>query len=233
MNNRESGRFISKIEQMEKEALSQISNASSRGDLEGINRLSRLVSGCRYAKSQLESLIQFVDGLERVFKGRSATLPQVLPGSLEPRGPKHATSPRSSSGRGACKQIRGAWVDAQISSGHLLRRISPTVYDLGDSETLVGVACATERPKIPNKWFLGLPDKLYQVIVLLCQNDSGNLFDFVLPLKAFENLFQMLSRSDGQVKFHVEKSGRTTMLRIPGGEYLTLDPFLGNYNPLS
>ena len=233
MTSGEIGRFIYKIEQMEKEALSQIGDASSKGDLEGINRLSRLVSGCRYAKSQSESLIQFVDGLESVFKGRSATLPQILPGPLKPKGPKQTTSSRTSSGRGACKQIRGAWVDAQTSSGYLLRRISPTVYDLGDSETLVGVACATERPKIPNKWFLGLPDKLYQVIVLLCQNDSGNLLDFVLPLQAFENIFQRLSRSDGQVKFHVEKNGRTTMLRIPGGEHLTLDPFLGNYSPLS
>ena len=74
---------------------------------------------------------------------------------------------------------------------------------------LVAIAAATEGTSpSDNKWWLGLPDKEYDIVVLLCLTDSGELLDFVFPREFVEKIWSQLSRDyNHEVKFHVVQSG--------------------------
>lgn len=98
----------------------------------------------------------------------------------------------------------------------------------------VGIATATER--IPNRWFLGLPDQKFDSVVLICEHDGRDL-EFVLPTECVERIWPRLSREErnGHVKFHVERPEGLIgqfELRILGGEAVDVTPYLGNFEPL-
>lgn len=96
----------------------------------------------------------------------------------------------------------------------------------------VGIAFANELAERPRKWFLGLPDEQTDVVVLLCRALDRSMHDLVLPLADLGDLWKQLSRSKGQVKFHVEQKDREFYLVVPRGEPLVVTKYKANYRPL-
>src|SRR5262249_35031731 len=65
----------------------------------------------------------------------------------------------------------------------------------------VGVAYARESKK--DRWFLGLAEDQFEHAVLLCEERSGKVIHFSLPMEFMIEHGDSLSRKDGQIKFNV------------------------------
>jgi len=112
-----------------------------------------------------------------------------------------------------------------------LRQVKHRLYQT-PSGSSVGIAYASEnQDKRPDKWWLGLPDQRYDVVVLLCEKADGTLLDFVLPRSFLGPAWPSLTRSGGQVEFHVEQSGATFNFRTPNG-WLPVTSYLGSHSVL-
>lgn len=136
---------------------------------------------------------------------------------------------RSNSGREDGASKRQAFIDAGIGRGYHLLPRGKTTFQTNKGHRLA-IPFANEQR--PDRWFLGISDEMYDVVVLLCQETDGELFDFVIPREFLEKFWRTLSRSGGQVKLNVSRSGKSWFLLIPGDEPQVIDTFLGNYGPL-
>jgi hypothetical protein len=139
----------------------------------------------------------------------------------------------SSASRAMSKKARGemarrSWIQGcKLHLRHVKNRLYQT-----PSGSSVGIASATENEdKRPDRWWLGLPDQSYDVVVLLCEKSDGVVLDFVLPRSFLAPVWSGLTRSGGQVEFHVEQSGATVNFRTPGG-WLSITSYLGNHSVL-
>jgi hypothetical protein len=94
------------------------------------------------------------------------------------------------------------------------------------------VAIPFANEQRPDRWFLGISDEKYDVVVLLCQEKDGDLFDFIVPRGLLEKFWRAFSRSGGQVKLNVSRQGKIWRLVVPGYEPQTIGSFLRNYGPL-
>jgi len=123
---------------------------------------------------------------------------------------------------------RRSWILAyKVPLRHVKNRLYRT-----PSGSSVGVAYASENEnKRPDKWWLGLPDEQYDVVVLLCEDGDGTILDFVLPRDFLLRFWSGLTRSGGQVEFHVERSGATYNFRTAGG-WVPITSYLGNHSIL-
>jgi len=92
----------------------------------------------------------------------------------------------------------------------------------------VGIPYASELEIRPDSWFLGLADEPFEFVVLLCETSSGQMLDFPLAPEFVKGIWSALSRSNGQVKFHVLRTGATYELRIPGGQLVPITQYLQN-----
>lgn len=84
----------------------------------------------------------------------------------------------------------------------------------------------------PFKWFLGVPDGQYQAVILLCRDKTGEILTVILPWSFLGKIWKNLSRSQGQVKFNIRKTGRNTILNIPGMASEGVDNYIRNYDLL-
>lgn len=108
--------------------------------------------------------------------------------------------------------------------------VSGTTYKTKNGN-LIGIASASEI--LPNRWFLGLPLKSYSSVVLICENKSGELLNFVLPKDFLNSNIDKMSHDEyGQIKFNIVLKGESYQLRIPDEGFANIDNFRDNYAPL-
>jgi len=117
--------------------------------------------------------------------------------------------PRSTVNR---KQL-GSSVRLAFAQAHDLAQVKGVVYSNAAGSTF-GVTMASED-KRGDKWFLGLPDRQYRAIALLCLDGSSQL-DFVIPAQSLAAVWSQLSRSGEEVKFNVKRERLSYMLIVPG-----------------
>jgi hypothetical protein len=87
---------------------------------------------------------------------------------------------------------------------------------------------ATARERLPNRWFLGVPDDDHlDYIVLLCDTEN-DVLPFIVPTRPvlWPELWPDLSRSGGQLKLNVGRRNGSYWLKIPGQSPLRLDSYL-------
>jgi len=156
----------------------------------------------------------------------AVTLSRMIQKYGDPAQRPPSSLPRESPSRKQVgKTMRHEWLRNARSLGiSLLRLRGDRVFVSPDGEK-IGIACATERPQGPDKWWLGLPDYKYKAIVLLCKDRLGKTHDFVVPWNFLEPLWKLFSRSGEQVEFHVERQGTGYHIRIRGGGSRPLAPF--------
>jgi hypothetical protein len=122
--------------------------------------------------------------------------------------------------------VRSRWVQNLHHEGISLQRLRGKRYETL-SGMKVGIAYASELDVRPDAWFLGLADENFSIVVLLCEPSDKNVIDFVFPYDFVKQIWNRLSRSHGQVKFNVVKSGSNYELRLSGAELISINQFRG------
>ncbi|MCL4534558.1 MAG: hypothetical protein M1370_05285 [Bacteroidetes bacterium] len=130
------------------------------------------------------------------------------------------------------EQERQKYISGLQHTGIVITR-QDGIWATTSSGIRVGLAFATERRL--NRWFLGLKeDEVLKGMrgrgacaVLLCQPQSGPILDFVLPAEEIRTLVNALSKSQGQLKFNVTRTGNHYQLLRRGQEPLDITEYLG------
>ncbi|HUU19564.1 MAG TPA: hypothetical protein VMW72_20610 [Sedimentisphaerales bacterium] len=95
---------------------------------------------------------------------------------------------------------------------------------------LVGIPYASECK--PDRWWLGLPNKKYQNIVLICKNESSERAYFIFPYTfcaKYQDKFGTDKKAK-QIKFNVSlKNGIYTLL-IPDSEPITINEYIDKFD---
>jgi len=132
-------------------------------------------------------------------------------------------------GRGIGKGIRMDFLQKASEKGIYLENIRGSIYKAQSSDK-VGIAVASERK--PDRWFLGLPLKGFDVAVLLCKLDSGDTIEICLSKNFFDAYGEKMSVSSGQMKFNVARRGSVYVILVPGTDGINVSKFLGDYSVL-
>lgn len=98
---------------------------------------------------------------------------------------------------------------------------------------LVGIAYASERT--PNRWFLGLPNKKYQNIVLICKNEFSERTYFIFPYAFCAKNQDKLGtdKKEKQIKFNVLMKNGIYALKIPDSEPITINEYIDKLDNIS
>ncbi len=196
-------------------AIAAIEQAAKERDTTRIRVLSDLLAGIEGDEKAAVALQDRV----RSHEARLSSPDEIL---REP--PPHKTDARS-------RRERGNELREEFARRHALIPQKGVIYRTR-SNSRVGIVTATEDPKKPNAWFLGIPDTQFDSVVLRCQRTDGEVLDFVLPMTSMSGVWSRLSRSGGQVKFNVKGRDGTYQLQVPGASPLDIRPFLGQYAAL-
>jgi len=84
-------------------------------------------------------------------------------------------------------------------------------------------------------WSFEVPQKSYEVWVLLCRDGKNRLEDFVLPQKFFSQPYAKAKKSlkkDEKIPVSLRKDGEHFLLSIHGSEPVDVTELRGNYEPL-
>lgn len=212
------------IENLKIKTLKMIEDAAKKGDTRTILSTTKIVEEAEKLTKRWDEIKSAYDVLEATVN--LTEIPSYLI-KKEPSSIKiNELSPKKKG-----KARRNAFVQELKTIGISLINVGGTTYKT-KTENLVGIAYASERKS--NRWFLGLPSKGYSSVTLICENKSGELFNFVLPKDFLNSNSNKLSRDEnGNFKFNIFLKGESYKLRIPGEGYENIDSFKGNYSPLS
>lgn len=216
--------------QLQKETFEAVSDAAQAGLTEVISRLARIAKEC-------EAAIHVLDNLEVDLTRLRADVHQSLkdgaPGnevSVERQiaDPDYVSSPRV-----RARDARRQWILRMRTEASLELRQTAEVKFRTPLGKKVGIPYASEREEAPDRWFLGLPDEPFDIVVLLCATDSGELLDFTLPPEFVSQIWRSLSRDTRKhVKFHVARNGVNYGLHLGGGVSRQINQFRGQLAPL-
>lgn len=98
------------------------------------------------------------------------------------------------------------------------------------SGKVVGIAYASERR--PGRWWLGLPKREYDAVVLLCEDGSDRILPFALPKVFYTEHKNNLSLVSGQIKFNVFSKFSKFYLSVPKKGNIDVDLYLEAFDPL-
>jgi hypothetical protein len=204
-----------------RDLMSLIEQAALVGDLPTIEKLASIANALKRTSTNQGGIPPDEVGRKQPLPVNSGTTKTVV----VPRSSAHAS--RKARGKAA----RAGWLLQVAKSSVLLTHLGGRIYETSKRER-VGIAYASEQANRPDKWWLGLRDEPYSVIVLLCRDGDGNLLDFVIPFQTLSAFWSVFSRHGGQVEFHVERTGSNCALRVPGGRSVPINSLLAQYKPL-
>lgn len=218
-----------KLEHLKAIILDKVTAAASGGDLASVAKWSEAAKECDQLTKEAHTLKLRVNAFEKSVHHYLEEPTQLI----EATHPKEQDDGVGSllSAKAEGEQARADWVkDLHTAwgidlAGHGTRYRTAT-------QSSVGIAFANENADRPDKWFLGLPDKPTDIVVLLCRTLDQKMHDLVLPMAELGDVWEKFTRSNGQVKFHVEWKGDELLLRVRGSQPLTVAMYKGDYQPL-
>lgn len=210
-----------KLERLKTKAMNKIANAAGAHDTRLVSAYSAIANRIEQDERILFTLDDRIDSYEK-----ELSEPPPIP-AMGDEGP--APEYFRATGRHIGQAKRTAFLDAGKTRGYQLTPIGPSVYKTPKG---LKVALAFANEQRPNRWFLGVQDGSYDVVVLLCQRDSTDTAEIILPREFLSRYWATLSRSKGQVKFNVSRSGDSWWLLVPGHENQSANAFVGAYSPL-
>ncbi len=200
----------------------KLEEANVREDFSEVVRLGRIAQELGEIENDEMRITERKERIAAELRPRNSE--QVLnPGELE------ITQNLSAKAKG--DSIRSRWVQNLHHEGITLQRLRGKRYET-ISGIKVGIAYASELAIRPDAWFLGLADENFRIVVLLCEPGDKNVVDFVFTQDFVRRIWSRLSRSHGQVKFNVVKSGSNYELRLSGAELVSINEFRGAHNIL-
>jgi hypothetical protein len=207
---------------LKKKAQDRIREALDRGCMDEVMKLAAAVQELDNA-SRARAL-----AAERVASALSVAAPQgavVKPLDSHPKVAAGVLMTKNERGK-AC---RDTYVRKLSSGGIRLFRVKGRIYE-ATSGRRVGIAYASEV--LADKWWMGLLDEKYDVVVLLCEPRSGDVLDFVLPTDFVRKAWPLLSRNGNQREMHVHRIGVNYELE-PGKGLGKINHYLSNIAELA
>ena len=153
---------------------------------------------------------------------------EILPVAEKPRPVLSSATGPGISRKARGKAARDEYVRNLLSQGIHLTRLKGRTYRTPSGKH-VGIAYASEIQA--DKWWMGLPDDNYDVVVFLCETSSGDTLDFVLPPEYVSQVWDRLTLSDKQKEWHIQRSGPNYELE-PKKELGRINIYLSNPGPL-
>lgn len=214
---------------LKKKTMQKIAEAAGAHDTKRVTSYSALANRIEDDERTLANVIKRIGEYEKEVADptNTSTLREILD---EVASTKSRTRKiRSSTGKEEGFMARESFLDAGADRGYRLIPLGKTVFETNKGHK-VAIPFANEQR--PDRWFLGISDEKYDVVVLLCQGKDGDLLDFIVPRDFLEKFWRAFSRSGGQVKLNVSRHGKIWYLVVPGYEPQTIGSFLRNYGPL-
>ena len=159
------------------------------------------------ATERLRSGDAFLEQVASLWRGQKS--PASKPTTLE-SGETFPADYISAKARG--ERVRSNWVNSNL--GRAVVNVKGALYRNGRGEIL-GIAYAKEAENRKDRWFSGLPEKKYQIAVLLCESINGKIVAVCLPQDFLARYKQKFSKANGQDKFNVIKRGGEWFLSVP------------------
>ena len=199
--------------------------------------LQEAIAGRKYDEvarlAKIADEIRMLEDQEKKIAERRGDLAMLLQASARERSAEledlgsGEESPRERGSR-----VRSHYIEFVLASeGIHLVRVATKKYRT-PAGLLVGIAYASELDVRPESWFLGLSDESYDFVILLCESSGGAIAAYVLPPEFVRRIWKALSRSNGQVKFHITRTSTTHELRLPGSRILKIDEYLNGVQAL-
>jgi hypothetical protein len=245
--------LIQRFQELKEEALGRVEKAAKTGNVSAVNSYARAADECENALQHLRRLEGAAQRLEEILRSsddaeldsRSAPIAKMRSTPFQvPQSPKlpdffegeiiaSEAMDTAPSKRSEGIRAREEWVAKVKSKTNIqIRKEGSVTYRVGDRGR-VGVAFASELNRLPDRWFLGLPeDDEYNVVVLLCRSLESQIWDFVIPVASLEQDWSRLSRSGRQIKFNVRKDGTEFSLQVPNAGKRSIGNYLNNLDVL-
>lgn len=195
----------------------RVQQAVSNGDYKEVQRLARIAEGLSVLAKKEAEIAQSRQNLSAMIENSKRPL-------------ESETDSNDISSRERGNRVRFNYVENVLpSDGIRLQQIATKFYRTADGRS-VGIAYAKELTTRPSFWFLGLADEQFDWVILLCESSEetgAEIAALVFPPEFVRRIWKTLSRSKGQVKFHVARTGYMSFdLRLPGSEALNISQYL-------
>ena len=214
------------LEELKKRAYEKAAQAARSLHADRAMAMVRAAKDCESALDLLQRLKQEAERIQGILSDEGVHSSPVV--RNKPSSVANSLIPTALSNRARAQKRRAEWLEQQRRNGIHLRQIGEKTFET-EGDKKVGTPFARERPGQPDLWWLGLADESFDFVVLLCEDDSGALLDFVLPASFLATVWSQLSRDGmGQVKFHVLRNGPNLELRLKGGVLRQINQFLGS-----
>jgi hypothetical protein len=208
------------LTEIKAQALSAIAKAAAAGDASEITRLAKIIEALQADERGLTFIQQRIsDYRDALLDGTKGVPPE----------PHRATTRPNLDRPVVGRKQRGEQTRKAFAATQGMQQVKGITY-LSESRALIAVVTATEDPR-GGRWWLGLPDRQFHVIVLICEG-AHQRREFVIPMDELSEIWPELSRSEGNLKLNVRAEPGRYLLQVPGRAAFELTRFLGDYRPL-
>jgi hypothetical protein len=190
---------IEQLKGLRDKARQEMESAMKAGQMNGVIKFARIIKeaddalqASRLAVERISAQLESDDDVSA-----STEVPR-------PQRPSSTADLPSRKARG--KASRDEYLRRLLAKGINLSRLKGRTFQTSSGKR-VGIAYASEV--LANKWWMGLPDEQYDVVILLCETSSGETLDFVLPPNFVHRVWSRLtfSKEQRQREWHVVRSG--------------------------
>jgi hypothetical protein len=188
---------IDQLKELREKARQEMEAAMKAGHMDGVIKFARII---KEADDSLQASSLAVERISAQLESEGAA--SVATEAPPPQDQSPAADLPSRKARG--KASRDRYVRRLFAKGINLSRLKGRTFRTSSGKQ-VGVAYASEV--LANKWWMGLPDDQYDVVILLCETSSGETLDFVLPPNFVNRVWGRLTSSNRQKEWHVVRSG--------------------------
>lgn len=226
--------LASQLTSLKKKAMKKIGEAAEEHDISRIRILSELANKIEGDLAHIIAIEERVNSYEKELAhsthlpSSSSSFKDILKDITENI---KSVSPSRSHRRQMGQNARNRFVELGSRVGFRLIPLGGKTYRTTSGKK-IGVTFANELEGKPDRWWLGIKDEHYDVVVLLCNQGSGGMLDFILPYEEIKTIWPSLSRSAGEVKFNIIREGKTYSLSMPPQRREAIGRFLGKYGPL-
>ena len=208
------------ISNLKTQLMSKVSSCAASGNTDGVIYNSKLIEELKEISKSYSYLETKVLKLKESFTTESSPVVQR----------SHGRTADVISAKAKGEERRKIFIQRAEMKGITLNQIRGVRYN-SKNHNLIGIASASEVT--PNHWFMGLPPEQYDTVVLLCENDKGNVITFIPPKDFIQKYFNHFSRDKkGQIKFNINKKFDKYLMSIPDTDGFDVRYMIDNFENL-